>query len=57
MMKNQTFTITKVPANPPAKKLLRVVAYARVSADKDYAFHSLEQQVEYYDDYVDAHPD
>ena len=56
-MQNKTFTITKIPANPPVKKTVRVAAYARVSADKDAAFHSLEQQVDYYDDFVTVHPD
>lgn len=56
-MQTKTFTITKIPANSPVKKAVRVAAYARVSADKDAAFHSLEQQVDYYDDFVTVHPD
>lgn len=56
-MQTKTFTITKIPANPPVKKTVRVAAYARVSADKDAAFHSLEQQMDYYGDYVSVHPD
>ena len=40
--------ITKIPAKPKEYKTLRVAAYARVSADKDAAFHSLEAQTEYY---------
>ena len=37
-------------------KLLRVAAYARVSADKEAAFHSLSAQKEYYEKYVSSHP-
>ncbi len=50
-------TIECIPATPKPLKLVRVAAYARVSADKDAAFHSLEAQTEYYEDYVYAHPD
>ena len=49
--------ITEIAPKPTEKKTLRVAAYARVSADKDAAFHSLEAQQEYYDEYVAAHPD
>ena len=49
--------ITKIPAKPNENKTLRVAAYARVSADKDAAFHSLEAQTEYYQEYVSNHPD
>lgn len=49
--------IKEIPAKPKEKKLIRVAAYARVSADKDAAFHSLEAQTEYYEEYVAAHPD
>ena len=45
--------ITKIPAKPKEYKTLRVAAYARVSADKDAAFHSLEAQTEYYEKYVE----
>ena len=47
--------ITKIPAKPKEYKTLRVAAYARVSADKDAAFHSLEAQTEYYEKYVSNH--
>lgn len=49
--------ITEIPAKPKEQKIIRVAAYARVSSDKDAAFHSLEAQTEYYEDYVAAHPD
>ena len=49
--------ITEIPARPKERKVVRVAAYARVSADKDAAFHSLEAQTEYYEDYIAAHPD
>ena len=49
--------ITRIPAKPATKKVLRVAAYARVSADKDAAFHSLEAQTEYYEAYVNNHSD
>ena len=49
--------ITKIPAKPKEQKRIRVAAYARVSSDKDAAFHSLEAQIEYYRDYVAVHPD
>ena len=49
--------ITEIAAKPKEQKIIRVAAYARVSSDKDAAFHSLEAQTEYYEDYVAAHPD
>ena len=49
--------ITEIPAKPKEKKTIRVAAYARVSSDKDAAFHSLEAQTEYYENYVATHPD
>ena len=49
--------ITKIPAKPKEDSTIRVAAYARVSADKDAAFHSLEAQTEYYQKYVGKHPD
>lgn len=49
--------IEEIPAKPKEQKTIRVAAYARVSSDKDAAFHSLEAQTEYYEQYVAAHPD
>ena len=49
--------ITELPAKPKEQKITRVAAYARVSSDKDAAFHSLEAQTECYEQYVAAHPD
>lgn len=49
--------ITEIPAKPKEQKITRVAAYARVSSDKDAAFHSLEAQTEYYEEYVSAHKD
>ena len=49
--------IEEIPAKPKEQKAIRVAAYARVSSDKDAAFHSLEAQTEYYEQYVAAHPD
>ncbi len=49
--------IENIPAKPQQKKTIRVAAYARVSSDKDAAFHSLEAQKDYYEQYVAAHPD
>lgn len=48
--------VTEIPAKPKEDKVIRVAAYARVSADKDAAFHSLEAQTEYYEEYVKNHP-
>lgn len=48
--------ITELPAKPKEQQITRVAAYARVSSDKDAAFHSLEAQTEYYEQYVSAHP-
>ena len=48
--------ITEIPEKPKERSVTRVAAYARVSADKDAAFHSLEAQTEYYEAYVSAHP-
>lgn len=36
--------IEEIPAKPKEQKTIRVAAYARVSSDKDAAFHSLEAQ-------------
>ena len=49
--------IEKIPAKPKEKRRIRVAAYARVSSDKDAAFHSLEAQRDYYERYVSEHPD
>ena len=49
--------IEEIPAKPKEQKTIRVAAYARVSSDKDAAFHSLEAQTAYYRDYVAVHPD
>ena len=49
--------IEEIPARPKEPKITRVAAYARVSSDKDAAFHSLEAQTEYYQNYIAAHPD
>lgn len=48
--------IEEIPAKPKKQKTVRVAAYARVSSDKDAAFHSLEAQTEYYEEYVQGHP-
>ncbi len=48
--------ITEIPANPQGEKSIRVAAYARVSTDKDAAFHSLEAQQAYYEEYIRKHP-
>ena len=47
--------VIEIPAKPKEEKTIRVAAYARVSADKDAAFHSLEAQTEYYEEYVRNH--
>lgn len=49
--------IEEIPASPKKPKVTRVAAYARVSSDKDAAFHSLEAQTEYYQNYIATHPD
>lgn len=56
-MPKKNIIIEKLPAMPKKPELIRVAAYARVSADKDAAFHSLEAQTEYYEQCVSAHPD
>ena len=55
--KIKAMKITEIPAKPQEKRIIRVAAYARVSSDKDAAFHSLEAQTAYYDEYVSAHAD
>ncbi len=45
-----------IPPKPKEEKLVRVAAYARVSSDKDAAFHSLEAQTDYYQEYVRRYP-
>ena len=49
--------IQRIPAMPKVPEVVRVAAYARVSADKDAAFHSLEAQTDYYQNYVETRPD
>lgn len=49
--------ITEIPAKPQDEKTIRVAAYARVSADKDAASHSLETQMEYYANYIKQRSD
>ena len=41
----------------PDMQRKRVAAYARVSADKEEAYHSLDQQISYYNVYIGKHPD
>lgn len=48
--------ITEIPAKPQEEKTIRVAAYARVSTDKDAAFHSLGAQQAYYEEYIRKHP-
>lgn len=57
VMADKAPTIECIPAVLRPPKVVRVAAYARVSTDKDAAFHSLEAQMEYYEDYVHVHPD
>ncbi len=50
----------QVEYNPDIEKLTRkkrVCAYARVSSDKDEAFHSLSAQISYYQEKIAKHPD
>lgn len=56
-MSKRNLYIEHVPAVPTPPKIVRVAAYARVSSDKDAAFHSLEAQTEYYENYVSNHQD
>ena len=49
--------VIEIPGKPQEREIIRVAAYARVSADKEAAFHSLEAQTEYYEAYVQRHPD
>lgn len=48
--------ITEIPAKPKESHIIRVAAYARVSTDKDAAFHSFEAQQAYYEEYINNHP-
>lgn len=56
-MKKEPMKVTEIAAKPKEQKILRVAAYARVSTDKDAAFHSLEAQKDYYEKYVSRHTD
>ena len=47
--------IQNISATKQEKPVIRVAAYARVSSDKDAAFHSLSNQREYYEAYVAVH--
>ena len=55
-MQDKGMKIEGIPAAPKKPELIRVAAYARVSADKDAAFHSLESQTDYYVEYVASQP-
>ena len=51
---------TRVEYYPDVKRLTqkkRVCAYARVSSDRDEAFHSLSSQISYYQKKIAEHPD
>lgn len=49
--------ITEInPTSLDDLRLKRVAAYARVSAEKDTAEHSLAQQISYYNEYISNHP-
>ena len=57
--------VTVIPATRPihakasagAATKRRVAGYARVSTDSDEQFTSYEAQVDYYTQYIQAHPD
>ena len=49
--------IKALQALPKLEKLTRVAAYARVSSGKDAMLHSLSQQVNYYCNLIQTHPD
>ena len=49
--------VTEIIPKPTEPKKLRVAAYARVSSEKDAAFHSLQAQTDYYEKYVSNHPE
>lgn len=49
--------IVELPARPKEQKKLRVAAYTRVSAEMEWKLHSLEEQEDYYRDYITTHPD
>ena len=46
--------IRKIEAAQPKQEVLRVAAYARVSADKDATLRSLSAQVSYYSNYIQS---
>lgn len=48
---------TNAPNIDEASRKKRVAAYARVSSERDEAFHSLSAQVSYYHKIIDDHPD
>lgn len=48
--------VHRVQQRPPKPKLLRVVAYARVSSGKDAMLHSLAAQVDYFQNLIRQHP-
>ncbi len=54
-MQDKEMKIERIPAIPKKLESIRVAAYARVSTDKDAAFHSLEAQTEYYEKYIRRH--
>ena len=48
---------TNAPNIAEASRKKRVAAYARVSSERDEAFHSLSAQISYYLKIIDDHPD
>ena len=56
-MEENEVEVIKIPPKKVGKpEKLRVAVYARVSADKDSAYHSLMAQDEYGAEFVNAHP-
>ena len=48
--------VHRVQQRPQKPKLLKVVAYARVSSGKDAMLHSLAAQVDYFQNLIQQHP-
>ena len=56
-MHERTTSLTYTPDIAAITRKKRVAAYARVSSDRDEAFHSLSTQISYYQQIIADHPD
>lgn len=52
MVSGDTMNVKELPAKPKEQKKLRVAAYTRVSVEMEWKLHSLDEQEDYFRDYI-----